>query len=368
MKICFLLNNLELGGAERVVAILSDYFVNEFCDVTIIVLNKLNNKQELNSKIRIVQLNQKRVFKSFFSLRNFFRTNSFDFIVGNMWPITIIGLLSSFFSFKKTKVLFIEHSIISNEYNHQNPIFQKIVRLSIRIFYNFSHRIICVSNGVANDLLKLGVKASKTKVIFNPVEIQKESYLSNESDNALLNWKGFDGIKILSVGNLRKNKNYPNLIRALKILREKYNQKFISLIVGEGPENRNLATLIRELDLENEVILVGGIRQTKELYENSDLFVLSSNYEGFGMVIVEALGYGKTIVATDCESGPREILDDSKYGYLCKVDCPESLADSIYKANLKNFNQDILFRRYKDFDIANIGKEYLTLLQRIQKS
>ena len=366
MKICFLLNNLELGGAERVISILSNYFIKKSCDVTIVVFNKLNNQQELNSKIKIVPLNKKNIFSSFISLRIFFQNNNFDFVIGNMWPITIIGLIASFSPFKKSKVLFIEHSIISNEYNHQSKVFQRIVKLSIKFFYNFSSKIICVSNGVADDLKKLGVNESKLKVIFNPVSINREPEHCIEFDNTLSNWKDFRGIKILSVGNLRKNKNYSNLIKALKILREKYNQKFVSIIAGEGPERESLASLIRECHLENEVILVGGIKFTEALYKNADLFVLSSNYEGFGMVLVEALGYSKTIVATDCESGPREILGDSKYGYLCKVDCPESLAYSIYNANINRLDQNILFKRYKDFDITRIGGKYLSLMQQIK--
>ena len=363
MKICFLLNNLELGGAERVIAILSDYLVHQNCDVSIIVLNRLNNQQALNPEIKIIALNQNKVLSSFFPLRSLLKKNKYDFIIGNMWPITILGLAASFLSFKKLNVLFIEHSIISNEYNHQSFAFQRIVKLSIRFFYNFSSKIICVSNGVANDLKKLGVKKSKLKVILNPVDIHPKLNDRNDYDQHALHWKDFAGIKILSVGNLRKNKNYPNLLKSLKILRDKYNQDFISLIAGDGPEKDSLRSMIAEYSLENQVILLGGVQYTKSLYRNADLFVLSSDYEGFGMVLVEALGYGKTIVATDCESGPREILGNSQYGYLCLADNPEKLAESIYEAYLNKLSPDTLLERYKDFDISLIGKKYLSLMQ-----
>tara|TARA_B100000902_G_scaffold400013_1_gene474544 strand:+ start:1649 stop:2761 length:1113 start_codon:yes stop_codon:yes gene_type:complete len=366
MKICFLLNNLELGGAERVIAILSDYLACHNCDVTIVVLNKLNNQQALNSSIKIIPLNQNKVLSSFFPLRALLKENKYDFIIGNMWPITIIGFIASLFSFKKTDVLFIEHCIISNEYNHQSFAFQCIVKLSIRLFYNFSSKIICVSNGVKNDLQKLGVKKAKLKVILNPVDVHSKLIDQEECDQHALNWKNFTGIKILSVGNLRKNKNYPNLFKALKILKEKYNQNFISLIAGDGPEKESLSFLIKEYSLENHVILLGGVQDTESLYRNADIFVLSSDFEGFGMVLVEALGYGKTIVATDCESGPREILGNSEHGYLCSVDNPERLAESINTAHLNKLNPDILLKRYKDFDISLIGKEYLTLMQKMK--
>jgi|TARA_B110000259_G_scaffold129108_1_gene145777 glycosyltransferase involved in cell wall biosynthesis len=366
MKICFLLNNLELGGAERVIAILSDYLVHHNCDVSIIVLNKLNNQQALNPNIEIISLNQNKVLSSFLPLRNLLKKNKYDFIIGNMWPITILGLVASFLSFKKSHIFFIEHSIISNEYNHQSFVFQRILKSSIRFFYNFSSQIICVSNGVANDLQKLGVKKSKLKVILNPVDIEPTPGDHDQYDQYSSNWKDFTGIKILSVGNLRKNKNYPNLFKALKILRDKYNQHFISLIAGDGPEKASLKLLIQEYDLEDQVILLGEVQYTEGLYRNADLFVLSSDYEGFGMVLVEALGYGKTIVATDCESGPREILGNSEHGYLCSVDSPERLAESIYEAYLNKLSPDILLARYNDFDISLIGKKYLSLMQKMQ--
>lgn len=368
MKICFVLNNLELGGAERVIAILSDYLVQHNCEVNIIVLNRLNNQQALNPNIKIIPLNQEKILSSLSPLRNLLKTNKYDFIFGNMWPITILGLLGSLFLPHKPYIFLIEHAIISNEYNHKNFIFQCIVKLSIKFFYNFASQIICVSNGVANDLRKLGVKRSKLKVILNPVDINSGLIRNNTFDQYSSNWKDFEGIKILSVGNLRKNKNYPNLLKALKILRAKYNQNFISLIAGDGPEKDNLNSLIQDYDLEDNVILLGGVQNTSSLYRNADLFVLSSDYEGFGMVLVEALGYGKTIVATDCESGPREILGNSKYGYLSPVDSPEELAKSINKAYLNKLKPNVLLKRYKDFDISLIGSKYLSLMKRIKSN
>ena len=368
MKICFLLNNLELGGAERVIAILSDYFIDQDCQVTIIVLSKLNNLQVLNPNIKIIALNQNSAISSLIPLAKALKENKYDFVIGNMWPITILGLAGSFFATKKPKVLFIEHSIISNEYNHQSFAFQCMVKLSIRFFYNLASQIICVSNGVASDLYQLGVKHSKLEVIFNPVAISSKRTNKNEFDQYSTNWKDFAGIKILSVGNLRKNKNYPNLFKALKILRIKYNQDFISLIAGDGPEKENLKSLIQELDLENNIFLLGSVQDTESLYRNADLFVLSSNYEGFGMVIVEALGYGKTIVSTDCDSGPREILGNSEYGYLSPMNNPEKLAESIYQAYVNPLSPDLLIERYKDFDPSLVGNHYLSLLKRIESN
>ena len=81
MKICFLLNNLELGGAERVIAILSDYLAHQDCDVSIIVLNRLNNQQALNPKVKVIPLNQNKVLSSLFPLRSLLKKNKYDFVI-----------------------------------------------------------------------------------------------------------------------------------------------------------------------------------------------------------------------------------------------------------------------------------------------
>ena len=94
----------------------------------------------------------------------------------------------------------------------------------------------------------------------------------------------------------------------------------------------------------------------------SDLLVLSSDYEGFGVVIAEALSVGVNVVSTDCQSGPREILNNGELGYLSKVDNPENLAKSMNKALDNPVNKDKLISRSKDFSLEIIGKKYQELI------
>ena len=96
--------------------------------------------------------------------------------------------------------------------------------------------------------------------------------------------------------------------------------------------------------------------------EESDLLILSSNYEGFGMVIVEALSVGKTVVSTDCPSGPSEIIGDNEFGYLCKVNDPSELAETIDYARKNNLNPEKLITRSKEFTLEKIGPLYEDIL------
>ena len=99
--------------------------------------------------------------------------------------------------------------------------------------------------------------------------------------------------------------------------------------------------------------------------KESNLFVLSSDYEGFGVVITEALSVGVNVVSTDCPSGPREILNNGEFGYLCEVGNPEDLAKSIKKALDKPINKEKLISRSKDFSLEIIGMRYQELIENL---
>ena len=89
---------------------------------------------------------------------------------------------------------------------------------------------------------------------------------------------------------------------------------------------------------------------------------MSSDYEGFGLVIAEAMYTGTTVVSTDCVSGPREILKNGELGYLCKTNDPEDLAKAINKGLRQPLDKDKLISRAKDFSLMKIGREYEKLI------
>ncbi|SVD43734.1 uncharacterized protein METZ01_LOCUS396588, partial [marine metagenome] len=175
-------------------------------------------------------------------------------------------------------------------------------------------------------------------------------------------WFKQDCLKISAVGHSKKHKNYPNLINAIDILKNKRKINCQVIIAGEGSERNKIEALIHQKKLTNEITLVGYISNPLSLIEESDLFVLSSSYEGFGMVIVEALSLGKTVVSTDCPSGPSEIIGDNEFGYLCRVDNPSDLAAKIEYAKENNIDPEKLINRSKEFSLDKIGPLYEELL------
>jgi glycosyltransferase involved in cell wall biosynthesis len=112
------------------------------------------------------------------------------------------------------------------------------------------------------------------------------------------------------------------------------------------------------------VILAGFHPDPTPFYKTADLFVLSSDYEGFGNVIVEALACGTPVVSTDCPSGPGEILDGGRYGRLVPAGDAEALAGAIEAALSETHDRDTLTRRAADFAPARAAEQYLGLLER----
>ena len=158
--------------------------------------------------------------------------------------------------------------------------------------------------------------------------------------------------------------HYSYLLDALLVLkRQGFN--FKQLILGEGPTRASLTKKIINLGLQDNVCLAGSVDEPVNLVKDADIFILSSEFEGFGLVIVEALAAGTTIVSTDCESGPAEILQDGKYGFLAPTDNIEKFAEAIHYGYLNQTNSTKLIERAKEYTIEIAGPKYLELINKI---
>jgi glycosyltransferase involved in cell wall biosynthesis len=133
-------------------------------------------------------------------------------------------------------------------------------------------------------------------------------------------------------------------------------------ILGEGAERAALERQIDALGLSGRVLLPGFVADPDPWYASADLFVLSSDYEGFGNVLVEAMEHGVPIVSTDCDFGPREILEGGRWGRLVPVGDPKSLALAMADSLAGIHDQDRLRRRSRDFTADKAAKSNLDVL------
>lgn len=192
------------------------------------------------------------------------------------------------------------------------------------IVYKKCNAVVAVSNGVRYDILdKFKVNQDKVITIYNPVldtsqlvpRIPKEQILSNPP-------------RIVALGRLTRQKGFDILIEAMS----KVPQPWLLDIWGEGEDKQILQSLINQYDLQHYAFLRGSTSKPFDVLRQSDLFVLSSRFEGFGLVLVEALASCCSIVATDCPHGPKEILEDGRWGILVKNEDTDALAKGIIQA------------------------------------
>jgi len=363
MRIVFFLWDFGQAGAETVALRLSNYLSDKGHEVRILTINSKDQlSQRLNTEVKLTTFNKTRIISSLIPLIRFMRTENIDCFVANVWPVTVVSVIASFFcSGFRQKLFLVEHTDLSGESKHRSTLFKFFQRLSISILYNKAYKVITVSNGVREDLISKGLKREKTKVIHDPAypNLAEDKVHYEEGKKK---WFKQDCLKISAVGHSKKHKNYPNLINAIDILKNKRKINCHVIIAGEGSERNKIEALIHQKKLTNEITLVGYISNPLNLIEESDLFVLSSSQEGFGMVIVEALSLGKTVVSTDCHSGPSEIIGDNEFGYLCKVDNPSDLAEKIDYARKNIMNPEKLINRSKEFTLEKIGPLYEEIL------
>jgi len=147
----------------------------------------------------------------------------------------------------------------------------------------------------------------------------------------------------------------------------KQDSKTRLIILGEGTERQMLENKINELGLSEVVELPGFVNNPFAYLNQASLFVLSSNFEGLPTVLIEALACGTPVVATRCPSGPREILEDGKYGELVPVGHEEQLRDAILKQLSTKQDNKLLLQRAQDFSVANSIEKYEQLVSSLLK-
>ena len=363
-SICFFIYNLKIGGAEKVVIYLANYFSEKNREVIILtVANDNDFSHIINPKIRVISLNKRRLLNVIPALIRFIKSNDIDCFISNVWPLTIVSSFILLFS-RKVKLVFVEHCNLSQEFKNKNYLFKILQNISISIFYRLPHHVVTVSEGVKKDLISKGAKRSRIEAIYNPLPpLGAGEFRTTEKSSEIKKWINSKDKKIISIGELKKQKNFCNLVKAISFFKKNYSYKLKVIILGDGTERASIESIIKRERLEETIYLAGWVKDPIPYLKESDLFVLPSDYEGFGVVIAEALSVGVNVVSTDCQSGPREILNNGELGYLCEVDNPEDLAKSIKEALDKPINKEKLIRRSKDFSVETVGMQYQALIE-----
>jgi glycosyltransferase involved in cell wall biosynthesis len=351
-RIALLLPNLLAGGTERVTLTLAAEFVASGDEVDLVILQA--HGPLLNAVppgVRLIVLGAARLRHAVRPLRAYLERDRPDALLAQMWPLSSIAVWAARHS--ATRVVVVEHVQLS-AYARTWPFTARaLLRPVIRWSHARAAERIGVSRGVAADLAGLcALPAGAVRAIHNPVALPATAASATSPD-----WGPARGRRILSVGTLKRQKNQRLLIQAFALMCGPDDKL---AIVGEGAERDELERTAQALGIAKQVLLPGFAADPSGWYASADLFVLSSDYEGFANVVAEALGHGLTVVSTDCPSGPAEILES--VGRLAPVGDVDGLTEAMREALAHPDDPATARARAAAFAPAGIARKYRQLL------
>jgi glycosyltransferase involved in cell wall biosynthesis len=363
-RLAIFLPALYGGGAERVLLNLAEGLASRECLVDI-VLSRAEGPyiSAVPPTVNVVKLTSSnfpafRTLSSLPRLVRYLKEEKPD-IVFSALHANIIAIWAKKISKMPMKVVISEHNTLSFQICELPKIFRSVALFFIKKFYPQANQIIVVSNGVASDLSRVArIPRSRIRVVYNPV-ITKNIKVSLEATLEHDWFKAGEPPVILSVGRLSEQKDFLTLIHAFARVRKKRNVRL--LILGEGEERKKIEASVSKLGLEKDVLLPGFVKNPYVYMAKSAIFVLCSKWEGLPTVLVEALFCGASVIATDCPSGPREILEDGKYGQLVPVGNVKILSETIL-SSLKEEKKVIPLESWKRFEVEYVVKQYKSIL------
>lgn len=362
MKLTLFIPSLLGGGAERVIVNLSRGFVEQCLDVDL-VLAKAEGPylSQVSPTVRVVDLRTSRVLASLPGLVRYFRQERPWALLSALNHANVVALWAKNFARVPTRVVVSVHNTISLASANAPSLRARLTPMWVHTFYRWADAVVTVSQGVAEDLIRLtGLPREKVRVIYNPVVTPELFAKAKEPLDHPWFAPGEPPV-VLSVGRLTAQKDYTTLIRAFALVRKERPARL--MILGEGEERSKLGALVRELGLEQDIALPGFVENPYKYMKGAAVFVLSSAWEGFGNVLVEALALGTPVVSTDCPSGPMEILEGGKWGALV----PVGNVDALGRAILKTLTQQeappgACERMVERFSLERVVDQYLEVL------
>ena len=359
--ITIVLPDLRGGGAERLHVHLANYWRGAGFKVEFVLMRKQGELIDLLPEdVATVDLGVGRARQLVRPLANHLRKTRPDVIIAAMWPLTSIAVLSWLLASKAGRLYLSDHNQLSISCVQEIHTPAWLLGAIMHCTYPFANGIIAVSEGVKQDMCELGgLSDEQIRVIYNPTALGVPSHRESLVTRDRLWGVGFDQ-HILSVGTLKAQKDHATLIKAFALLPRSLNAKLT--ILGEGSLRAELEALVVQLGLQGRVAMPGFAVDPYPWFRSADVFVLSSRWEGFGNVIVEALECGLPVVSTDCLSGPAEILENGRYGKLVPIQNPNALASAIHQSLCTTHDREMLMGRAKDFSVEKIANEYISFL------
>jgi glycosyltransferase involved in cell wall biosynthesis len=327
-RIALFMPSLNGGGAQRVMLTLADGFVRAGLATDLILTQATGEyRDQVPAGVRLVDLGARRSLAGLPALVRYLRREEPAALLSTVSHANLVALWARQLARVPTRVVVRESNTMSDNSRGSARRRQRLVPSLARRFYPWADGIVAVSEGVARDLVRTTkLPADRIRVLPNPIVTPELTAMAREPLSHPWFAEGEPPV-VLAVGRLAKQKDFPTLLRAFGIVRRLRPARLV--ILGEGTERTALESLAETIGVKAEVAVPGFVPNPFSYMARAGVFVLSSAWEGMPGVLIQALACGVPVVATDCESGPREVLKGGRYGRLVPVGDVEGLAAAI---------------------------------------
>lgn len=363
MRIVIFMPLFASGGIERMYNRLAGMLVEQGHAVTMLVCAKKGPEvATVPGGVEIETLPARKTSRSVPSLLRYVRRHRPDVILSGHDHSNIALCLLGILAPGLTKTVVSQHHALSMV--KRDGLKGWATLALYRLLLNRASAVVAVSQGVARDL------AAHTRLALDEIQVIYNGAVPDDID--ALCGPPPSGVEapgqpkprnIIAIGRMVWQKDFATLIAAFAKLSERIEARLT--ILGDGPLRDDLAEQARALSVGDRVAMPGYVENPFPHIARSDLLVVSSHYEGFGNVVVEALACGTPVVSTDCEHGPAEILDGGRYGRLVPVEDSEALAEAMHAELLEPHPAEELRRRGGDFGENAMATAYLRLFEEL---
>jgi glycosyltransferase involved in cell wall biosynthesis len=354
--------DLSGGGLERLQLDLAPLFIAAGLEVTFL----LGTSQgalltQVPAEALVVSLNAPRQLVTLLPIVRYLRRARPDILVVHTEHPAILSIWARVIARSATRIIVCQHNTLSAQSQRKHWQF-RILPLLFRLFLGWADRIVAVSAGVADDLAACcGIARERVAVIYNGVvgnDFAQKCAAAIDHP-----WFGAGVPVVVAAGRLVEQKDFATLVTAFAAVARERDVRLV--ILGEGPLRPSLEELGRSLGIAERIDMPGFRANPLPFLREAALVVLSSRFEGFGMVLAEALACGTPVVSTDCPHGPAEILDHGRYGRLAPIGDPVALARAIVATLDSAPPRQVLESRGYTFTIRASAERYLDLFEDI---
>ncbi len=354
--------SLQGGGAERVVINVARGLAAEGQAIDLVVGDAAGPyRDEPLGEVRLIDLGCRRLATAWWPLTRYLRRERPAVLLSALDHANVLAVWARRLAGGRPPVVISVHnSPISNRQHSHGLKRRTVMPLLIRLSYRHADGVVTVSAGVADEVAAgTGVARESIEVIYNPVDLARVRRLAEAEPEHPWLAPGQPPV-ILGVGRLVPQKDFATLLAAFALVRQARPARL--LILGEGELRPALEALVQQLGLEDSVALPGFAANPYAPMARARLLALSSAWEGFGNVVVEALACGTPVVSTDAPHGPAEILDGGRWGRLVAVGDAAGLATAIIETLDDEPDRAALQGRAGDFSVATAAARYRAVL------